>query len=148
MIYPKDGVRQSFFLRVLGNLWAALVEFPVSVLVMFAIMANWLRFYEQIGENSRGVQVFVAKKQLARWLVNYRVGINLPGKIILPAPVTELIPQSCLGAVFAYGLERCRQWRRWSILFPLVYGFAAIAALPYPIWNNYFTRAARDAAKR
>lgn len=155
MIYLVDGARQHLFARMfkkltwaVQGLWAALVEFPVSVLVMFAIIANWLRFYERLEGPGHEVQVFVAKGRLARWLAGYRLGINLPGKVILPAPTLELIPPSCLNAVFAYGLERCRQWRRWSILFPLAYGIAAIAALPYPIWNNHFTRAARDAAKR
>lgn len=148
MIYLVDVVRQSFFFRVLKNLWAALVEFPVSLLVMFAIMANWLRFYERLEGPGYEVQVFVAKKFLARRLAGYRIGINLPGKIILPAPMTDLVPKSCLNAIFAYGLERCRQWRQWSILFPLAYAVAAIMALPYPVWNNYFTRVARDAARR
>jgi hypothetical protein len=115
---------------------------------MFAIMASWLRFYERLETASHEVQVFVAKKRFAQWLSKCRVGIYLPGKIILPVPMLDLVPRSCLNAVFAYGLERCRQWRRWSILFPVVYGIAAIAALPHPIWNNHFTIAARDAAKR
>jgi hypothetical protein len=148
VIYLVDVARQSFFLRVLKNLWAALVEFPISLLVMFLIMFNLLRFYERLSGPGYEVQVFVAKKLLARWLFGCRVGVYLPGKIILPAPASSLLPTSCLNAVFAYGLERCRQWRQWSVLFPVAYAIAAVIAIPYPIWNNYFTRAARDAARR
>ncbi len=155
MVYPDPVARQHLFSMLfkkltlaIQKLWAMLVEFPISVIIMFAIIANWLRFYERLISPTHEVQVFVAKGRLARWLAGYRVGIYLPGKIILPAPPKDLIPRSCLNAVFAYGLERCRQWRRWSILFPVAYGVAAILALPYPIWNNHFTVAARDAAKR
>jgi beta-lactamase regulating signal transducer with metallopeptidase domain len=141
-------------MRFILTIWILLAELPTAALRSILVFFGRLRLHACLRDEGYLVCVYEAGWPRKRGKLDAQpstprlVGFCLPATIILSTALFYPTPDSERNLVIAHELEHCRQWRRWSILFPLAYALAGLLALPRPYWHNRFEIAARAAVEK
>ena len=140
------------FVRMLQVFWFAPIDLISSIIQAILVLVGWLRDIDVAADDGVFVvRVWVASGWLGRHLPTVFGGFAwLPGSIVLsPWFFAEDRERRAkhLEHTVRHELEHCRQWRNWSLLFPIAYGIATVIAMPHGYSDNYFERKARRAAE-
>lgn len=131
-------------------LWASIAETLSLPLRGLLVALGWITFNDEFWDEGFHVYVYRARGFFFEHLWPKRVtGVAwLPGTIILSPTLYFPSEMDHKYRVIHHELSHCRQWRKWSLLFPLAYGIAALLAWPNCYANNCFEVAARAAVEK
>jgi hypothetical protein len=131
-------------------IWHALAEglsLPVRGLL---VALGWITFDDEFYDEGFHVHVYIAKGFFLKHLwPSCFSGVSwLPGAIILSPVLYMPGERNHRDRVTMHELEHMRQWRKWSILFPLVYGIFSLKAWPNVYQDNRFEVEARAVVEK
>jgi hypothetical protein len=141
---------EASFSYMMRFLWAFLAEALALPLLGLRVVLRWITFDDEFFDDGFRVRVYLVKGFFFEYLWPKRFsGVSwIPGVILLSPTLYMPGERDHCDRVLLHELFHMRQWRKWGILFPLVYGIFSLKAWPRVYWDNRFEVEARAAVDK
>lgn len=145
--HPAKGAVMTYYLQWIWHALAEGLSLPVRGLL---VALGWITYDDEFYDRGFYVHVYIAKGFFLKHLwPSCFSGVSwLPGAIILSPVLYMAGERDHRDRVTMHELEHMRQWRKWSILFPFVYGIFSLKAWPNVYRDNRFEVEARAVVEK